>query len=53
MGLNIYSLTIIHITKTRQLKYVENFTTKKGKFSDKKFWYFHISAQNIYCGYSL
>ena len=22
------------------LKYIENFTTKKWKFSDKKFWYF-------------
>ena len=28
------------ITKTRLFKYTENFTTKKGKFSDKKFWYF-------------
>ena len=27
---------------------------KEGKFSDKKIWYFfHISAQNIDCGYSL
>ena len=26
---------------------------KRGKFSDKKFWYFHISAQNIDCRYSL
>ena len=25
------------ITKTRLFKYTENFTTKKGKFSDKKF----------------
>ena len=25
------------ITKTRLLKYTENFTTKKIKFSDKKF----------------
>ena len=25
----------------------------KWKFSDKKLWYFHISAQNIDCGYSL
>ena len=24
------------ITKTRLFKYIENFTTKKGKFSDKK-----------------
>ena len=39
------------ITKTRQLKYIENFTTKQWKFSDKKIWYFfHISGQNIDCG---
>ena len=25
------------ITKTRLFKYIESFTTKKGKFSDKKF----------------
>ena len=31
---------ILLITKTRLFKYIENFTTKKGKFSDKKFWYF-------------
>ena len=30
------------ITKTRLFKYIENFTTEKGKFSDKKFWYFFI-----------
>ena len=42
------------ITKTCLVKYFENFTTKKGKFSDKKFSdIFHISAQNIDCGYSL
>ena len=29
------------ITKTRLFKYIKkNFTTKKGKISDKKFWYF-------------
>ena len=28
------------ITKTCLFKYNENFTTKKWKFSDKKFWYF-------------
>ena len=39
--------------KTRLFKYIENFTTKKGKFSDKKIWFFHISVQNIDCGYSL
>ena len=41
------------ITKICLFKYTENFTTKKWKFSDKKFWYIHISAQNIDCGYLL
>ena len=45
------------ITKTRLFKYIENFTSKNLKFSDKKktkkLWYFSISAQNIDCGYSL
>ena len=42
------------ITKTRLFKYIEHFTTKKGKFSDKKNSdIFHISAQNIDFGYSL
>ena len=41
------------IMKTRLFKYTENFTTKKGKFSDKKFDIFLISAQNIDGGYSL
>ena len=41
------------ITKTRLFKYIENFTTKNWKFSDKKSDMFHISAQNIDCGYSL
>ena len=31
-------------TKTRLFKYIEDFTTKKGKFSDKKFWYFSNSC---------
>ena len=45
-----------HITKTRLFKYIENFATKKKtktKFSDKNSNTFHISAQNIDCGYSL
>ena len=42
-----------NITKTRLFKYIENFTTKKGKVSDKNSVIFHISAQNIDCGYSL
>ena len=41
------------ITKARLFKYIENFTTKNGKFSDKKFDIFHISAKNVDCGYSL
>ena len=42
------------ITKTRLFKYVENFTSKKTeKVLDKNSDIFHISAQNIDCGYSL
>ena len=45
---------IIVITKTRLFKYIEKFISKNWKFSDKKnFDIFHISAQNIDCGYSL
>ena len=33
--------------------YTEDFITKKWKFPDKKSDIFHISAQNIDCGYSL
>ena len=41
--------------KTRQFKYmyIETFTAQNRKFSDKKSDIFHISAQNIDCGYSL
>ena len=39
------------ITKTRLFKYIENFTTKNWKFSDKNFDIFYISAQNIDCEY--
>ena len=39
--------------KTRLFNYIENFTTKNWKFSDKNSNIFHISAQNINCGYSL
>ena len=41
------------ITKTRLFKYIENFTTKHWKFSDKNSDIFLISTQNIDCGYSL
>ena len=30
------------ITKTRLFKYIENFTSKNWKFSDRKLWYFFI-----------
>ena len=42
------------ITKTRLFKWIENFITKNWRFSDKNSdIFFHISAQNIDCGYSL
>ena len=41
------------ITKTRLFKYIENFTSKNWKFSDKNSDIFLISARNIDCGYSL
>ena len=43
----------ILITKTRLFKYIEKFTSKNWKISDKNSDIFHISAQNIDCGYSL
>ena len=43
-----------NITKTRLFKYIENFTTRKREnFQIKNSDIFHISAQNIDCGYSL
>ena len=44
---------LYYISKTRLFKYIENFTPKNWKFSDKNSYIFHISAQNIVCGYSL
>ena len=41
------------ITKTRLFKYIEFFISKHWKYSDKSSVIFHISAQNIDCGYSL
>ena len=32
-----YICPIMFIAKTRLFKYIESFTTKQGKFSDKKF----------------
>ena len=43
----------ISITETRLFKYIENLTTKNWKISDKNSDIFHISAQNIDCGYLL
>ena len=39
-GLIYSNVYIIPITKTCLFKYTENFSTKKLKFSEKKFWYF-------------
>ena len=39
--------------ENRLFKYIENFTAKNWKFSDKNSDIFHISAQNIDCGYPL
>ena len=45
---------LLHITKISQFKYIENFTTQKNEnFQILFFYIFHISAQNIDCGYSL
>ena len=44
----------LSITKTRLFKYTEKLITEKLKiFYKKKSNIFHISAQNIDCGYSL
>ena len=43
----------IIIKETRLCKYIENFTTKYWKSSDKNSDIFHISTQNIDCRYSL
>ena len=39
--------------KTRLFKYIEKFTIKNWKFSDKNSDIFHISAKNTDCEYSL
>ena len=56
---NFISKREVHIiAKTRLSKYIEHFTTKKKKKKNENFQIkisdiFHISAQNIDCGYSL
>ena len=47
----IFPKKLHFITKTRLFKYIEIFTTKNWKFSDKNSDIIHISAQNIDCGY--
>ena len=45
---------MLGITKTRLFKYIENFTTKKGKKNQiKNSDIFHIPDLNKGCGYSL
>ena len=46
----VSSLTI---TKTSLFEYTENFNIKNEKFQIKILIFFHISAQNIDCGFSL
>ena len=50
---SVHTAKYINITKTRLFKYIENFTSKNLSFVDKNLWYFHISAENIDCGYLL
>ena len=50
---NFNDIDLIAFTKTCLFKYIEIFTTKNREFSDKNSDIFHISAQNIDCGYSL
>ena len=50
----IIYISLYHYENTRIKKKNENFTTKKTEsFQTKILIYFHISAQNIDCGYSL
>ena len=44
MSLLVFTPDMLNITITCLFKYIENFTTKKGKISDKKFWYFSYSC---------
>ena len=46
-------LAIGNITKHAYSNILKILQPKKGKFSDKNSNIFHISAQNIGCGYSL
>ena len=41
----------VYIMKTCLFKYIENFTSKNWKFSDKILWYFSYFCPNIDCGW--
>ena len=49
----VLSLFLIYHYETCLFKYTENFTTKNERFQIKNSDIFHISAQNIDCGYVL
>ena len=49
----IRKFVVCTITKTCLFNILENLPPKRWKFSDKNSDIFHISAQNIDCGYSL
>ena len=50
---NYFGGDLRYIMKTRIQIYWKFYNPKKGKFSVKKSDIFHISAQNIDCGYPL
>ena len=52
-SVNIKKSTIGSITKTHLFKYIEKFTSKNWKFSDKKPMIFFIFLLKTDCGYSL
>ena len=47
------TVTVKTLQKHAYSIYIENFTSKNGKFADKISDIFYISAQSIDCGYSL
>ena len=48
-----WELLLCETMKALQKHAYSNFTSKNWKFSDKNSDIFHISAQNIDCGYTL
>ena len=53
VDMTVSIMSFLVITQTSLFKYIETFTLKNWKFSNKNSDSFHISAQNIDCGYSL